>query len=249
MIQSQRYSGLEWIQRVAVVSALASAVGCGGPKITSTEIPGPYEQPTMIAVAPVLNFSGSSDFDPLQVSDLFASELTMVEGVQVVGVNRVIAVLARQGLTEVTSPGHALEICEAIGCDGIAVIAITEYEAYTPVVGMAVQLYMRSSGRFASRFDPVAASRQAMPFAVEGWEDSPLVPRAQIQRVFNAAHNVTADSVRGYAEQRIAGDGALGWKRYLKSQQLYLRFCCWATISELMGQEYHRMMAGTIGKE
>jgi hypothetical protein len=249
MIQAKRHVGFEDIIGLTMMSACITATGCGEPKIRSTEIPAPYERPTLIAVAPVLNHSGSSDFDPVQVADLFSSELTMVEGVQVVGVNRVMAVLFRQGLEEVTSPAHALEICETIGCDGIVVMAITEYDAYTPVVGLAAQLYMVSPEGYAARFDPVAASREARPFPVVADYDSPLIPRAQVQRVYNAAHNMVADAVQRYADDRGGGDGALGWRRYLKSQRLFLRYCSWSAINELMGQEYHRMMAGAADKE
>jgi hypothetical protein len=249
MIHTKTYVGIERIIGLMILLVATGATGCGGPKIKSTEVPGPYNRPTLIAVAPALNVSGSTDFDPVKVADLFSSELTMVEGVQVVGVNRVMAVLSRQGISEVSSPGHALEICETIGCDGIVVFAITEYDAYTPVVGMAAQLYMLTPRGIASRLDPVAASRQAAPFPVEQAEDSPLVPRAQIQRVYNAAHDMVAEAVRKFADDRGAVDGALGWRRYLKSQQHYLRFCCWSAISEMMGQEYYRVMARAVVQE
>lgn len=249
MIHARRYLGLKWIAWLTTVSLAVTAAGCRNPEMKSTDLPAPYEAPKLIAVAPALNFSGSSDFDPVKVADLFTSELTMVEGIQVVGVNRVMAVLSRQGTKEVTSPGQALAICEEIGCDGIVVLAITEYDPYTPVVGMAAQLYMPSPGGFTDRLDPVAASRQSSPFAIEVTEDSPLMPRAQVQRVYNAAHNVTADRAQDFAEHRSAEGRPLGWRRYLKSQKLFLRFCCWLSISEMMGQEYHRMMADATGKE
>jgi hypothetical protein len=232
-----------------IVIALGAA-GCSKHhEVKTTAIPGPYDRPTLIAVAPPLNFSGSSDFDPIQVADLFASELSTVEGLQVIGVNRVIAVLARDGQRGVASPGHALEICRVLGCDGIVVFAVTEYDAYTPVVGLAVQLYMLSPRGVAQHFDPVVASRQASPFPIESTEESPLKPRAQVQKVYNAAHNTIAEAVRRYAESRSADEGAMSWRKYLKSQRLYIRYCCWSTVNDMMGQEYHRMMAGAIEKE
>ena len=249
MVQGRWHSGIELMPWLAFTSALIATPGCGGPKVKTTDIPGPYERPKLIAVAPAMNFSGSSDFDPIQVADLFGSELTMVEGVDVVGVNRVMAVLSRQGTTEVGSPSQALSICETIGCDGIVVMAVTEYDPYTPVVGLAVQIYMTSPGGFASRMDPVAASRQASPFPIDAVEDSPLMPRAQVQRVYNGAHDTLVEKVRRFGEDRGGKDGALGWRRYLKRQRLYLRFCCWSAIKEMMGQEYHRQMAGAVAKE
>ena len=94
-----------------------------------------------VAVAPALNHSGSAEFDPAKVGDLMASELSGLEGVKVVGVSRVLAVLAEQGDVRIRSPEHALEVCERLGVDLILVFAVTEYDAYTPVVGLAAQLY------------------------------------------------------------------------------------------------------------
>ncbi len=246
MVVNRRYADPKALRRFVVAAIVGLAGGCSKPHAQTTEIPGPYDRPVLIAVAPALNFSGSSDFDPLQVADLFASELTLVEGVQVVGVNRVMAVLARDGERNVSSPAHAIEICQRIGCDGIVVLAVTEYDAYTPVVGIAAQLYMPSVRGFANRLDPVAVSRQASPFPVETDVESPTRPRAQVQRVYNAAHNAVAEAVRRYADNRGADEGALSWRKYLKSQRLYLRYCCWSVINEMMGQEYHRMMAGAV---
>jgi len=249
MIRLSGYGKTKRLLCLALLSLALGDSGCSEGRVKTTEIPGPYDRPTLIAVAPALNFSGSSDFDPVQVADLFTSELTMVEGIGVVGVNRVMAVLSRQGLKEVGSPGHALEICETAGCDGIVVIAITEYDPYTPVVGMAAQLYMNRLGGMWGRLDPVAVSRRATPFPVEESQDSPHRPRAQVQCVFNTAHNATAERVRLYAEDRGAEQSALGWRKYLESQRLFLRYCCWEVVGEMMGQEYHRMMAGATDRE
>jgi hypothetical protein len=244
--QSSRARATHGLPAFAAVLLLA---GCHRSQTGSTFIPSPYSRPTLIAVAPALNFSGSSDFDTFQVADLLASELMSVEGIQVLGVNRVMAVLVREGAKSVTSPAHALQICEQLGCDGIVVFAVTEYDAYTPVVGLAVQLYMPSARPPIDRFDPVAASREASPFPVETSADSALRPRAQVQRVYNAAHNVVAEAVEKYGKDRNVDEGPLGWRRYLKSQRLYVRFCCWSAIRELMGQEYGRVAARTADKE
>ncbi len=248
MIRSGRLRYSKWSIGLAALWAL-SGPGCGKPEVKTTEIPGPYEEATLIAVAPALNFAGNTDFDPVRAADFLSSELTHVLGVQVIGVNRVMAALVRQGAEEVTSPAQALDLCEMLGCDGIVVFAITEYDAYTPVVGMAAQLYVRTSGALGNRLDPVAASRQASPLPVETGADSPLKPRAQIQRVYNAAHECTAEAVRKYAEVRDVGSGALGWRKYLKSQRLFLRFCCHQAVNELMGQEYYRVIAHNAVEE
>jgi hypothetical protein len=59
-----------------------------------------------------------------------------------------------------------------------------------------------------------------------------------VQRVFNAAHQPIVKAVREFADHRSAGDMPLGWRQYLADQRLYLRFCCYSTVRELMRQEY-----------
>ena len=187
-----------------------------------------------VAVAPALNFSGSPDFDPVKVADLMVSELASFEGVGTIGVSRVLAILAEQGVDQIQSPEHALDLCDRLGADSILVFAVTEYDAYTPVVGMAAQMYGRQSA--GPGLDPVATSRMARPFPVPRRADAAR-PQAQIQRVFNGAHEVVQRHVRRYVELRGADEGPYGWRKYLVSQERYLRFCCFAAARALMMQQ------------
>ncbi len=187
-----------------------------------------------IAVAPALNFSGSSNFDPAKVGDLMASELSSVPGLGVVGVNRVLAILAEQGVVQIQSPEHALQICDRIGADAILVFAVTEYDPYRPVVGIAAQVFSRRGSR-APDLDPVATSRMARPFPVAPRADA-MRPAAEVQRVFDGAHDDIQHAVHEYAERRNAEKGPYGWRKYLVSQEWYLRFCCYTVAHELMEQ-------------
>ncbi len=192
--------------RAAFAAAgLGILAGCeSGPG--STRLAGPYPTPTIIAVAPALNFSGSRQFDPDQVADLMASELTHVDDVHVIGVNRVLAVLKDEGRVEIVSPAHALSVSERLGADGILVFAITEYDPYEPpVVGLAAQLYAASEPPLVRRTRS-ATTGPAAPFEAPPATESSLRPRAQFQRVFNAAHEIVAEDVRRFAKtpSRIA---------------------------------------------
>lgn len=196
-----------------------------------------------VAVAPVLNHSGSAEFDPARVGDLMASELSGLEGVKVVGVSRVLAVLAEQGSVRIQSPEHALQVCERLGVDAILVFAITEYDAYTPVVGLAAQLY--GPWRAEAGLDPVAASRAARPFPVRpGFGGA--VPQAQAQRTFNGAHEAVQRDVQRYAHSRSAQAGPLGYRRYLVSQEAFLRYCCFTVARELMLQRMENQSAAAV---
>jgi len=235
-----RYRAVQW----AAVLCLIVGTGCSHTKKTLGGWAA-ISPNTAIAVAPALNFSGSSDFDPVKVADVLASELSQVPGVAVIGVNRVLAVLAEQGVDRIVSPEHALAVSERLGADAIVVFAVTEYDAYTPVVGVAAQMYGKDVSE--SRFDPVATSRMARPFPVSAAQTS-LRPWAQSQRTFNAQHDTVRHAVQEYADSRNAGRGPYGWKKYIASQEWFLRFCCHTVCRDLLEQS-GRMPVAAAGEE
>jgi len=215
---------------------LCGTLGCamGQHRSEETEQPLRSLRGIRVAVAPAQNFSGNAEFDAVQVADLMASELSSFPDVMVIGVNRVLAILAEQGVDQIQSPEHALDVCDRLGVDALLVFAVTEYNAYTPVVGLAAQLYgpVRLGG---AALDPVAASRMARPFPVAAGAGSNRL-QAQVQRVFNAAHDQTRLDVQRYAHARGASETPYGWQRYLASQKWYLRYCCFTVARDLMRQ-------------
>jgi hypothetical protein len=162
-----------------------------------------------------------------------------VEGVTVLPVSRVVAVLASGDREQVESPAHALETAEAVGADAILVAGVTEYDPYTPVVGLILQLYVPDSGAAANGFDPVLASRMCEPFAVTRMAD-PLTPSSQVQMVSNASHADVRRALQKYAAPRLDDSMVMGWRQYMKVQTLYLRFCWHEALARLMRQERTR---------
>lgn len=241
---TKRYD-LGW--RVSAVAAVVVAGCAEGPRGVS--IDRSFIKPTTLAVAPILNFSGQFDLDPLVAADLLASELSYVEGVTVLPVNRVVAALAAQGKDQVESPADALRIAEAVGADAILVAGIIEYDAYTPTVGLVLQMYAPTATPDRG-FDAVSAARMDRPFAVTRMSD-PLLPTSQIQKVYNAAHESVRERVRRYAGPRTEDDSLLGWRAYLKVQEKYLRFCWNDALTGLMRQERARrfLLAGRVTAE
>jgi len=200
---------------------------------------GPWIEPRTFAVAPVLNFSGRDDFDPVQAADLLASELAFVNGATVLPVNRVMAHLAMQGKSQVESPAHALAVARAVGADAIWVAGITEYDPYTPTVGVILQVYGEDLAH-GSSVDAIQAARSARPVLAQ-YSAAPRIDAAdQVQVVYSASHAHTYDAVRRYAEPRSETDDPLGWKRYLKVQTLFLRFCWHDAIGRVLLQGHWR---------
>lgn len=190
-----------------------------------------------IAVAPALNLSGSADFDANRFADLMASELSYADGIRVIPVSRVLGVLAAQGLDRVESARHAGELGEWLGADAVLVFAVTEYDPYDPPsIGISAQLYdsrPRIDLELAGSEDP----------AELGCGDATLTEQpavqvvAETQRVFDAAHGAVVAEIRAFASGRDADDSPYGWRRYVVSQQEFIRFCCHATIHALLTGE------------
>jgi len=207
--------------------------------------PGPQTAPQTItvAVAPVLNLSGSRDWDVLKVTDFLASELQQFPGVTVIPINRSLATLAEQGKTVVDTPDTALWLAEELRADATVVAAITEYNPYDPpIVGLIIQLYTPASAGATRGLDAVAASRNATDFAPAGdiatAGDRPL----QIQRVFNASDTRVLDEMKDYGKLREGRESPHDWQVHAKSQELFVRFSLWSAIRSML---WARAQCGT----
>ncbi len=229
-------SQLGWTRRVATVAWLSVlAGGCGPQGAAPVRVPNAYLGPLTIAVAPALNFSGSTDFDRSAVADVMASELGSVVGVEVIPVSRVLAALGQEGREEIASPAHALDLVDRLGADAILVFAVTEYEPYNPpIVGIAAQLYGARRVGSVGGLDPVRLSRQARSpettYAAQAFG-----PLAQSEYVFDASHEYTEQDVEAFAKERDGGNSPFGWKVYLQSQRHFMRYCCHRTLQRLFG--------------
>lgn len=226
---------------LAALALLTVASGCA---TANRETEPTYTPQTIsVAVAPVLNLSGSRDWDVVKATDLVASELGTFPGVTVIPVNRSLALLAEHGKTSVDSPQDAEWLAEELAADGTVVAAITEYQPYDPpVVGLILQLYQRGSAKGGSGIDPVAASREATDVSLAGASSSIGEHPLQIQRVFNAADPRVLKEMQRYAKQRDGLESPFGWRVHAKSQVLYLRFSFWSAIRSML---WARAQCGT----
>ncbi|UCF32628.1 MAG: hypothetical protein JSV78_09875 [Phycisphaerales bacterium] len=222
-----------------VVAGIMTALGCAGREkaIGPVSIPNRTVGPMTVAVAPALNQSGSLDFDSSRFADLMARELSYAEGVKVVPVNRVLALLGAQGVGEVRSPEHAMELARLLGVDGLLVFVVTEYDPYEPpIIGITCQLYGTRPLAPLGGMDPVVLSRQARDYTPAG-ETRTRGLLAETQRFFDASHESVVDGVREFAEKRGAGGSPYGWRLYLVSQQHFMEYCCHATIRSLLSSD------------
>jgi hypothetical protein len=194
----------------------------------------PQPEPAqVVVVAPVLNLSNSTDWDPLQVTDILASEFQSFPNIVVIPVNRTLGALALRGLSAVETSQDAVELAREFQADATVVAAITEYDPYDPPrVGLVMQWYPARRRSTGPAFDPVAASRRAadvMPVGSRG-----TAPILQIQQVYDAAENAVQAEVREFAAGRRGHKSAYGAQIHTKSQELFVRYCCWASIRTML---------------
>lgn len=191
---------------------------CSGCAQQHRSAPGVPHSSRVIVVAPVLNLSGSQDFDALKITDLLASEFVSAPGTAVVPVNLVLAELERRGKYAVETAQDAVALARAFGADATVVTAVTEYNPYAPpVIGLVMQWYPAGG----------AGAGDAQP---ELSDACVVGPRWQVQRVFNAADEELLEQIRSFARERDGDQSPYSWRKYVRSQELYVRFCTHSLI-------------------
>lgn len=212
---------------VLVLATVTALTGCAQRNPTS---PSPHPTPRVLALAPVLNLSGSQDFDPLKMTDLIASEFLSFQDVAIVPVNLTLAELERRGKRTVETPEDAIALASSLGADATVVVAVTEYNPYyPPVIGLIMQWYSATpDDRPATAATNLSQVGQTEPLALS--DDRKIIPCRQVQRVFNAADEKTLSEVRAYAAKRDGQNSPYSWRKYIQSQELYVRYCTWELI-------------------
>lgn len=221
-----------WVCLLAT-GMMSAVLGCAH---RNHPAPQPAPSPRILVIAPVLNLSGSTDFDPLKVTDLVASEFQSFPDVAVIPVNLALAELERRGQAAVESPQDAVDLARALGADATIVVGVTEYNPYhPPIVGWVMQWYAARSG-WEER--PVEGAGESAQAGMALSEPGRPVPRYQVQRVFNAADEAVVKEVREFARSREGHQSPFGWRKYIRSQELYVRFSCSATIRSMLSLDH-----------
>jgi hypothetical protein len=176
--------------------------------------------------------------EPLTIANPFLGSVTVAvapaaERITVIPVSRVLGAMALQGRDEVTSPQQALELADRVGADAILVFAVTEYDAFDPPrIGITAQLFGVTPWHPLGEPPPEAGQGQLL---------------AQTQRVFSAAHADVVHEIQRYAAVRDSDESPFGWRRYVVSQQHFIRYCCHSTIRSLLSGDRSVVVAGGGG--
>lgn len=232
-----------------VAAALALALcfcGCASeaPLKAPEILAAPYERSDVIwAVAPLRNESGTTLFDPLDVTDKLVAAAGQIRGVRVVPLNRTIAVMRGLKMNAVTSPADARRIAQELGVDGLIVGSITAYDPYDPPkLGLSLALFARpgamdhAGGGVDSRV--LSQSGSGTPPAPGLSGDAPA---SAISEFLDGKNHQVLMDLKGYADGRHDKTAALSWRRYLASMDLFSEFAAWHAVGRLLDQEWVRL--------
>lgn len=236
------------IYMVGGMLLLASFAGCGltrdknVPPPIEYSLQTPYPMTRTLAVAPLINLSGSKDFDPLVATDTLFSELQQVAGLNVLPLNKTLAAMRALGIRVIDSPETASRIANALNADAIVVASVTAYDPYNPPsIGMTIQLYeVRDLGAAP---EPIARRPDGTLASGEVKEEQPPTakgPASQVAAVFNANNQTVLQELREFARGRTNYDSALKEERFLRDSEAYMRFVCHAMVRRLIEVERGR---------
>jgi len=239
--------GIRKITTIGIILSVAGtfvlSAGCSVQK-KSMQLMSPYRKQMTVVLGPVLNYSGEQNLDTLKVTDILYSELQQVHGFSVIPVNRTLAEMAKNGITNIENPQQALNLANQLGADMIIIAAITEYNPYyPPIVGIAMQVYSVNDNKefSAASVNPVQLARSASPLKISVNVGQEYLPKNQIQEIFNSRDKRIAKLAREFAKLRGTGSSPYKTDLYLRSQEYYLRFVCYESIKKLLEKELERM--------
>lgn len=232
---------------VALVLTLpALLVGCAGrQELTPPAVlRSPYDASrgdVLFAVVPVRNESGTTVFQPDEVSDAIVRAASSVPGIRCLPLNRTLAEMRGLGMREVTSPSDLEAIAEAMNVDGLIVGTVTAYDPYNPpTLGISLALHAGNS-TFAAGPELDGIRGAVTDPQLESTSQYVESPVASMSEVFSGRNHAVQMEVRRYAQGRIDPGAARGWQTYLASMPLYTEFVAHAAVGRLLDQERLRL--------
>jgi len=240
------------------IIALLLLTGCATSPTETLTAPrtlvAPYESTkgeVLWAIVPLRNETGTTIVKPDAVSDKLVAAVEEVRGVRAVPLNRTIEAMRALDLPALHTPDQARALAVAMGVDGVLVGSITAYDPYTPAFGISLALYAPPGG---SGFQP--SPLRPRELAARPTEGAPP-PRSRrneppsgiVSEHFDAKNHQVQLDVKAFAQGRVRGQSALGWKRYLASMDLYTEFAAYRAVDELLKQEWTRSSAVAEAQE
>ncbi|MBL8874358.1 MAG: hypothetical protein JNM86_01015 [Phycisphaerae bacterium] len=208
----------------------------------------PYDQShgeLLWAVAPLRNESATTTVDPLVMSDKIVEAIEQVRGVRAMPMNRTLETMRALRMPMVRTPADANKLAEALGVDALVVGAITAYDPYDPRLGLALTVVPRTTAMNGmarvetGKLD--ARAVQSSPTEVTQGAGILGEPTSSASLLFDGKNQAVQMDVRNYAEGRAERVSAAGWRRYLRSVDLFSEFAAYRTVDQLVQAETLRL--------
>lgn len=208
----------------------------------------PYNQShgeLLWAVAPLRNESATTTVDPLAMSDKIVEALEQVHGIRALPMNRTLETMRAIRMPMVRTPADANKLAEALGVDALVIGAITAYDPYDPRLGLALTVVPRTSAMNGmtqletGKLD--ARAVQASPTEITQANATLGEPTSSASLLFDGKNQAVQMDVRSYAEGRSERVSAAGWRRYLRSVDLFSEFAAYRTVDQLVQAETLRL--------
>lgn len=237
-----------------VVAAVFGLGGCAAKReklVAPISLTSPYEPAmgeVLWGVVPLRNETGTTLADPYRITDKVVGAAAQIQGVRTLPLNRTLEAMRALGMDEPRTPGEIDRLAQVMGVDGLIIGSITAYDPYDPpVLGLSLALHARpgslnGAGRRADELLDVESLRH-QPTDGGGPARSNFrgTPASVVSvHLDGKSHQVLMDA-QTYAEGRHDASGALGWKRYLASMDLYTEFAAWHAVRRLLDQEWMRL--------
>ena len=231
---------------IVALWTLLALVGCGGNKATvlPETLTSPYPAPKVWAVVPFRNESGTSLVDSVTLADHLTQQFQQIDGITMLSVNRVLAVMAASNLDEVRTIEEAMTLMESLKADGLLIGTVTAWDPYEPPkIGAQLQLYSKRNPYtftrgIQSRALTYSATDRLLPGAARYNQ-----PVASVGNHFDAANGDIESALKNYAHGRTPADAPAGYRRYLINMNLYSEFVTHELASRLLDAEWRRLTA------
>lgn len=234
--------------------AANALVGCAGKTaelIAPATLVAPYNTTrgdVLWAVVPIHNESGTTEAEKSNISDKVVAACEEIEGVRCVPLNRTMEAMRALKMTAVRSPADVRTLAQAMGVDGVVVGSVTAYDPYTPTIGLSLALFSRGGAMNPSEvksLDPRSlqmSPNEGNASVLSAFRDSPVSTASEN---LDAKNNQVLMDLRQYAQGRMDGPSALGWRRYAASMELFSEFAACHIVGRLVQSEWIRL-AGAV---
>ncbi len=230
-------------EQAMLLAAVLGLCGCVAPP-EAPVLADPFrDSPRQVwAVAPIRNESGSQYADGLIFADHLARQLENTPNLDVLPVNRTLAVMDREQMREIASESDAMRVLQATGADALVVGTISAYDPYDPPkVGLNVELYTLERSARPQAIDLMAMRTAAVDSAARLDDQSRVEqPVATAGGFFDAADSTVRVMLERYAYHRGTDPGVEAVRLHRINMDLFSQFVCHVVGQQLLLAEANR---------